>query len=409
MSQTVANEAQITADLIAEASAAAGGLSPALAASAIAKAAIQATKLVALSVALGKLVLELKELLFPSIRFFKAATVKELISTYCKSIGYTFQSSLLDNLPDITILPRPLIKGKKSIFNFKQNQLNQSFTKGYPTSSDGSISFVGGLLKAMETTFNARTKVREGVVELERRDFWKGQSSLQLTGSFTNQEDRINEYKLNTNDAFIRQYVSYLTDQSDIHTLDNFDFSASEKGSENVNQIDPDLNLLKGLQTKQIPFSQGIAKTEFSLIEKAALSLFTVIDELFNSDVSDVIKGRLGVLQISEQFYSNPKLLIQQNGKQPIDYLDKIGAPALSENYHAIDNIENNSFSIHDMPTEMSLKEFEQTVYQETVNIDGVNVDLLESTYNPYDRTAQLKFKKPDNWAIGKIVTKQIA
>lgn len=408
MTQTAINEAQITADLIAEAAAAVGGLSPALAAAAVAKATLQAAKLVALLIALKKLTDQLKELIFPNIRFFKGATVKGLISTYCNSIGYSFQSSLLDSLEDITVLPVPLIKGKKSIFNNLQNQLNQSFTNGYPTSPDGFISTVGGLLKSMETTFNARVKVRNGVVELERRDFWKNESAVTFTGSFTNQDDRTNEYTLNTNDAFIRQYVHYQTDQSDTHTLDNFDFSANEKGAKNVNQIDPDLNLLKGLQDKAIPFSQAISKTKFTLIEDLALNLFYAIDELFSTDIAKVIKNRLGVVQISKQFYSVPKLLIQQNGKQPKDYLSKIGAPALANNYYSIDSIENNSFAIYDMPTEMNLAEFEQLIYQEVANIDGVNVDLLEITYNAYDRKAQLKFKKPNDWAKGKITTFEV-
>ena len=100
--------------------------------------------------------------------------------------------------------------------------------------------------------------------------------------------------------------------------------------------------------------------------------------------------------------------MIQTNGKQPSDYLSKIGAPALAANYHAIDYIENNSFSIHEMPAKMNLQEFEQMIYQEVANVDGVNVDLLEISYNLYDKTAQLIFKKPNDWAIGKISTFEV-
>jgi len=408
MTQTVLNEAQILEALIAEAFAAVGGASAALAAAAIAKTSIQAIKVVALGFALEKLLTSLKELIFPSIRDFKGATVKSLISTYCASKGYTFQSSLLDSLPDISVLPVPLIKGKKSIFKFTQNQLKDSFTKGYPTSSDGIISTVGGLLNAMETTFNARVKVRNGVVELERRDFWKTQTAVQIAGYFTDQDTRTNRHILNTDEAFIRQYIHYQNDPQDTHTSDNFDYSVTEKGASNVNQIAPDLNLLKGLQDKAIPFAQGIAKTEFTFIEKTALALFKLIDDVLGTNTSVNIEKRKGVLQISQQFYSVPKLLIQTNGRQPSDYLSKIGAPALAANYHAIDYIENNSYSIHEMPAKMNLDEFEQMVYQEIVNVDGSNVELLEISYNLYDKRAELIFKKPNDWAIGKITTFEV-
>ena len=82
-------------------------------------------------------------------------------------------------------MPVPLIKQKNSVSDFIQNDLNFSFTKGYLTAQD-TISTLGELIKAVETMFNARTKVYQGKVQIERRDFWELLTTNTLVPAETN-------------------------------------------------------------------------------------------------------------------------------------------------------------------------------------------------------------------------------
>jgi hypothetical protein len=393
--QTIKNEAQKLAALGVQFAFGVSGFSVAQTLAASANILLQAAKVVLLVIEAKKLVDQLKELIFPKVRFFMAATVKDLLSSFCVKYGYTFKSTLLDSLADLTILPVPLIKEKKSIFDNLMNALNLSFTKGYPTSSDTTPT-AGSLLAAMESTFNAKTKVRNGLVELEREDFWADQSAVELKSSLTDQEKRVTNYTFNTNDAWSRQVIKYLPDYSDIHTLDIFESSYSEKGTKNINQIDNDLNLIAGFKDIEIPFAQGVRKNDFSYVEQIALDLFSLFSEF--TSVTTNIKNRVGVLQVSQQFFSKTKLLLLTNDKQPVDYQSIIGAPALADNYYQVSEIQNDSHAILEMPFEMDLAQFEQIIYQEYINLDGVNVEIIDMTYNLYSRWAIIKFKKPDNW-----------
>lgn len=135
------------------------------------KVAAQLIYTAAVLIAVIKLGQQLLELIFPKIRYFLGVKCKELLSKGCGHLGYTFQSTLLDNISGLTLLPVPLKKQTKSFFDFLQNDLNLAFNKGYPTAQDTTPT-LGSLLTAMEDMFNARTKVVNGVVRLERRDFW---------------------------------------------------------------------------------------------------------------------------------------------------------------------------------------------------------------------------------------------
>ena len=84
----------------------------------------------AIYAALVKLIRQLQELIFPKVRYYKGATIKELIKKGCEYLGYTLDSNLLNSWDKLTLMPVPLTKGKKSIFSFIQNDLNFSFTKG---------------------------------------------------------------------------------------------------------------------------------------------------------------------------------------------------------------------------------------------------------------------------------------
>ena len=370
------------------------------------KAAAQLAYTIALGIALLKLSQNFFNLIFPKVRYLNACKVNELISKGCQHLGFTLQSNLLASLDKLTILPVPLRKDKKSIFQFLQNDLDQSFTNGYPTAQDTTPT-LDSLINAIELTFNARTKVNNGVVQIERRDFYQSTATLNLTPAMNLQESRENEYSLNTDEAFSRYVVQYQVDQSDAFTSDNFEPNDAEYGAKNTNVIAPELNLIKGYEPINIPFSMGTPKTKFTRTETLALEFFTVIDTLVGTNGVQTINDRLNILTISQQFYGNTKMLwVESDGKQASNYLNYISAPRIYQLYHQDKKIENNGFKIFkNVPFIMNLEEFAQLFNTNWVNVSGVRCEVIDVDYISEDSKSIIEYREPYNYANGKIIT----
>ena len=362
----------------------------------------------AIYVALIKLVRQLQELIFPKVRYYKGATIKELIKKGCEYLGYTLDSNLLNSWDKLTIMPVPLTKGKKSIFSFIQNDLNFSFTKGYPTAQD-TVSTLGELINAVEGWFNAKTKVYNGVVQIERRDYWKRISLNTTLPALNLQSDRQNEYRLNTEEAWKRTYIHYQVDYADVHTLDNFDPTDAEYSTEPLNVINPDLVSIRGFNDVNIPFALGVRKNDLSYIEKFAKTFLQLADSiigLFGVDLNftSLITDRLGVTQISSQFYGVTKVLYAVNGRQPSNYMDKIKASNIYNLYHKINEINVNGYKIYnDAPIRLNPQEFLTLLDNNYAYINGVLCEILTIRYTDEQSKAVITYREPFNYAEGKV------
>ena len=100
------------------------------------------TMFILLVLALLKLASQLFVLCFPPKRNFKATKFKELLVKGCQYIGYEFQSDLLDSQPNWTLLPVPLIRDRKSIFEFLPDEFFAPFNNGYPGTTEDRKSVV---------------------------------------------------------------------------------------------------------------------------------------------------------------------------------------------------------------------------------------------------------------------------
>lgn len=362
----------------------------------------------AIYVALVKLVRQLQELIFPKVRYYKGATIKELIKKGCEYLGYTLDSNLLNSWDKLTLMPVPLTKGKKSIFSFIQNDLNFSFTKGYPTAQD-TVSTLGELINAIEGWFNAKTKVYNGVVQIERRDFWKRISLNTTLPALNLQSDRQNEYRLNTDEAWKRTYIHYQVDYADVHTLDNFNPTDAEYSTEPLNVINPDLVSIRGFNDVNIPFALGVRKNDLSYIEKFAKTFLQLADSiigLFGVDLNftSLITDRLGVTQLSSQFYGVTKVLYAVNGRQPSNYVDKIKASNIYNLYHKINEINVNGYKIYnDAPIRLNPQDFLTLLDNNYAYVNGVLCEILTIRYTDEQSQAVVTYREPYNYAEGKV------
>lgn len=361
-----------------------------------------------LLVAIVKMAQQFFELIFPKIRYFQGCKVKELLKKGSEYLGYDFQSTLLDGISGATICPVPLLKQKQSIWDQLENDLNFAFTKGYPTASD-STPTLGSLFDAMETQFNGRTKVRNGLVEFEVRNYWQDLTSAQILPALNLQNDRVGAYSFNVEDIWKRYFIHYQTDQSDVHTLDFFDPTDAEYSTEPNNVVNADLVTIKGLNDVNIPFALGVRKNSLNFMEKRAKSLFEVVDEIVNAfggngNFASQITNRIGVMQISQQFFVQSKFLFTIGGKQPANYADLLRASTIYNNYHKINEITINDYKIiSDAPVRLNSQDFVNLLDNNYAEINGVVCEILTIQYIDEESKAVISYKEPFNYANGKV------
>jgi hypothetical protein len=354
-------------------------------------------------------------LIFPPIRYHLACKFKELCVKSCAFLGYTFQSSLLDSEPQWTHLPVPLVRDRQSIFDLEPAVWNNAFTKGVPTASDTTPTF-GLFLEALETMFNGKVKVNNGVVRFERRDWWMDQALIQLNPALALQDTRSDQWRYNTEDVWKRYFIHYQTDFSDVHTLDGrlYDIHNAEFSTEPTNVVNADLITIKGLQDVNIPFALGARKNKLNWVEEIAYTLAGVIDQttaLFggSSNYQATIGDRKNVLMVSQQFFAVSKVLWTQNGKQPTTYMTSISAKALWNRFHYINKIQENDWKIReDVRMRISSSDFVSLQDNNFAEINGVLCEILKIEWIDEKSFAQVSYKERNNYSAGKVITIQI-
>jgi hypothetical protein len=365
--------------------------------------------------ALVKMLQQLKELIYPKIRYYKGHEIKKLIQLGCQYLGYTFNSTILEEATQyagLLFLGVPLSKEKESIFDYIQNDLDFSFTLGYPTAQDTTPT-LASLIQAMEDMFNARTRVRNGQVRLERWDYWQDLAINQVVPALNIQDSRQMAYQYNTEDIWKRYYIHYQVDYSDIGTVDFFDPTDAEYSTEPVSVNNSDLLSIKGLNDVNIPFALAIRKNKLNLLERTFIIFLNTADFIINAfggngNLAAQVQDRLGVMSLSQQYYGTSKILLVKlsNGKQASNYVQKLKASTIYQQYHSINQIQNNDWKIYqDVPVRMSGAEFVTLLDNNYAEINGVVCEILSIAFKDEESTATITYREPFNWANGKVTT----
>jgi hypothetical protein len=159
--------------------------------------------------------------------------------------------------------------------------------------------------------------------------------------------------------------------------------------------VNPDLVLIKGLVKKEFPFALGSRKAELNFIEKLFKPFAALADGLTGSNLVAKINARVGVLQISQQYFGVTKLLytVGTSGRQPVNYLDLIGAEHSYQNYHAINQVKENFKKVYNAEIPFSTSNFETLLENNYVtDQDGTPLEVLNLEWTNHSKIATIEY-----------------
>lgn len=331
----------------------------------------------AITIALVKLTQEIIEAIFPQIRQFKAIKFKRLIEKGCEKLGYTLDSTLLNSLSQLTVLPVPTRAKNPTLLEELFSPMSLAFTNGYPTSRD-TIKTLGQAIEAIEGVFNAKTRVYNGVVKIETETFYEQNAQQGMNLSFNIQDQLENEYGINSEEIFKRMYAYYMDDPKDVNTYDNTTGTIREVSSELINSPDPDLELIKGSDQIPIPFARGTRKASLNFVEKIVKDVAQAIDNFTGGGLAGKIEARKNVLQIEDQYFIVTKLLWMSGSKLSENQNQHIGTEAIFE-YHKNRFIQNNQKKVFEgMPLPLTQDELFNLLQNNYVNLNDGSVAEIE-------------------------------
>jgi hypothetical protein len=349
-----------------------------------------------IAVALIKVVTELLNLIFPKVRQFKATKLKKLIEKGCQHLGYTLQSTLLNELKDVAVCPVPLRTKNPSIFVELFAPMSLAYTLGYPSVRD-SIQTLGQALAAVETLGNAKTRVANGVVTIEQEMFYEQNAAVNVPVAFNMQEQLNNANGINSDEQYKRIVALYQVDGSDVNTFDDTKGTLYENSAEIVTSTGVNYELIRGILTVNIPFARGTRKASLTFVEKAAAFLAEAVDSFTGGNLSGLIESRKNVMQISSQYFNTTKLLVMgsSGSKLASDQNKIIGCDKIINKYYYSKFLTNNQKDTFD-PMKMAATETETfaILANNFVNLDDGRVaEVTDLRWNGKLNLANLTFR----------------
>lgn len=265
-------------------------------------------------------------------RTHKAIRLSKMMTIISEYLGYGFNSSI-DDLDNFVSLPSNNNTDSYDDRGFLK--IPGTIKKGYPNSTDPGYT---GLetFEIIREMFNARYAIIDGVIELHEvdSDYWIRKSTYAkppvLKGNYT----------YNTEDLKSNVLINFNTDITDIYTVDNFTGTNYQVITTPL-KTTSDYNSIKGLDRVNIPYALGNRKNELSGAENTILEVAKTIDTLTSSsffgkrtNFASQIRGKKGMLIVSQNNHSVPKLLYMPGSRIPSNHRDELSAKALWDNYH---------------------------------------------------------------------------
>jgi len=346
--------------------------------------------LVAITIAIIKLVEEIFEQLLPKKRYHLGMTYRTMLKRACDHLGLGFESSIQEL--DWVYIPQ------------KDKEGGSNGESGVPVNSSNMYTF-GDAIRLLKQKFNADYSIQNGVFKFERRDYFEENGTYQIPDVYQDQKRLLDGVSFNTNEMVGNYNISWRFDTQDQNTLDDQAGRVFQAiTSQNVTQNE-DLVAIKGLTEIDIPFTLGKCKTKITRIEEIAKSLGKFVDNLTGlfgggTNFATQIEGRIGSLLLSSHFTTLPKVVVMNGSKLVNDQRGILGAENLWHKFHFInsmadiDGVHNQYYLFKGIKVPMSEEDFEKILE----NNSGISqtgdrfiIELLK--YSAEKRSAILDFR----------------
>ena len=339
-----------------------------------------------ITIALINVLQEVINLIIPIIRSFKGITYKRLIERGVQHLGYTLQSNFLNEIEQLLVLPVPLRPTNPNIFQELINPLGLAYTDGYPSNQDV-IPTIGSAITQLCEIFNLKITAVESVVIIEREEYFDQLNPNPVPFSYNLQSEKQAEYKLN-DEYWVRQLFLWQVDQSDVNTFDDNRGQMAEIGASLLVDPNPDIRTLKGLEQAENRFSLGTRKDELTFAEKVLKGLAKAVDVFTGGSLESQVNNRVGLLQLSQQYFSNTKLLWMSGNRIAPNHRDILAARRILEEYHRPFELK---AVLENMPIRMTKEEF--LLYSEQYFVilnTGQEAEIRRLSWNEHDNLAEI-------------------
>ena len=354
------------------------------------KAVARIAYIIAMTVAIIKMINELFEQLLPKKREHLGMTFRRMFEKGCQYLGLTFQSPISE-LTWVHI-PQKTYKG------------GSSGETGFPTNSETIYTF-GGFIRTMKEMFNADFRISNGVFYFDRRDRFIIPSGYQIPSFFQNQERILDGVKFNTDEIVSNYNINWAYDIQDQNTLDDYSGRVFQAITTPVAVHDQKLVAIKNLAEIALPFSLGREKRELTDVEKVLKSLGQIVDSITGifgggTNFASKIENRIGSLLLSSHFLTYGKVVKMNGSKLANDQRVELDAKKLWDLFHYINSFalyqgeHNQFFRYEQQPVSMTIQEFASLMENNfCVDALGNEYTIEKVVYSPYKTTALIDYR----------------
>lgn len=302
-----------------------------------------AATLLVLIIDFGK---DLLAILVQPLRTHKGIPLKTLLQVACEYVGYSFETSIED-LDSLIYLP-----SNKNVDEFETKGILKSagsITQGIPNVGD--IGFTcPELFQLARDLFNGRFAILGNTVQFhtEGAPYWIKQSSWKKPGVIKGRAGAA--YRYNTDEIKGSILVQFETDITDEYTIKNYQGTSYQVLTDAKSVSVAANKTIKNSDQVYLPIALGNRKSELTVFENALIPLANLFDKIAdvfgkNPGLAKKIKNKVGVLQVSANNHSVPKLLWMQGGRIPSNHRALFSAKTLWEKYHSEKSFVQNSFN----------------------------------------------------------------
>lgn len=346
--------------------------------------------IVAVTIAIIKLMEQVFEQLLPKKREFLGMTFRRMFERSCQYLGLSFSSSITEL--DWVHIPR---KDKKG---------GSKGETGFPSNTEP-IYLFGDLIRRMKEMFNADYRISNGVLYLERKDNFKFSSPYIVPSYFNDQERVLDRNKFNADEIVANYNIHWAYDTQDQNTLDDQSGRVFQAVTSPISVNNREFVIIKGLVEIDLPFSIGREKSSLTSIENTLKALGKLVDSLTGifgggTNFAAMIENRLGSLLLSSNFLTSGKVVKMSGNKLSGNQRGELDAKVLWDRYHFINSfaeykgVHNQFFRYDNQRVPMSVKEFALLMDNNSATDDqGNEIQIEKVIYSPESTSAVIDYR----------------